>query len=263
MAVGDAAAKALAFRNPPLQIAFLYTVSAVGLMAIWASRQEWRTLRPNNPGLIVLRAACSVTAGLAGLFAFVNLSLAEAYTILFMAPVIVTALSGPFLGEPVGLRRWLAALAGIAGVAIVLRPGFRDLGVGHGAALLAATAVAISSLVLRSIGSREARVTLILAPMTAGLLVTAATLPFVYAPMRPADLGVCLVVGALIALGQLMLVNAYRASPAAVVAPFHYSQMIWALLFGALLFGDRPDPWLAAGSVAVIDHRATPISPAP
>jgi drug/metabolite transporter (DMT)-like permease len=269
MAIGDAAAKALAVRNPPLQIAFLYTVSAVAIVAVWASRQDWRTLRPRHPGLIGVRAACSVTAGLAGLYAFVKLSLAEAYTILFTAPVIVTALSRPVLGEAVGLRRWLAALAGIAGIALVLRPGFRDLGVGHAAALLAATAVAVSGLVLRQIGSREARATLTLVPMGAGLLVTTATLPFVYVPMRLADLAICLVVGALIAAAQVMLVNAYRASPAAVVAPFHYSQMVWALIFGALLFGDRPDPWLAGGAAAVIgsglillwlDQRATTAS---
>jgi len=266
LAIGDAAAKALAFRNPPLQIAFLYTVSAAGLVALWALRQDWQTLRPRHPGLIGLRASCSVIAGLAGLYAFVNLSLAEAYTILFMAPVIVTALSRPFLGEAVGTRRWLAALAGMAGIVLVLRPGFRDLGIGHAAALLAATAVAISSLVLRHIGSREARVTLTFVPMCAGLVVTALALPFVYRPMRLDDLGFCLVLGALIALGQFMLVNAYRASPAAVVAPFHYSQMVWALLFGALVFGDRPDPWLATGAAAVIgsglvllwlDNRAT------
>ena len=210
-----------------------------------------------------------MTAGLAGLYAFVTLSLAEAYTILFMAPVIVTALSRPCLGEAVGLRRWLAALAGMAGIVLVLRPGFRELGIGHAAALLAATAVAVSSLVLRHLGSREARVTLTFVPMCAGLLVTASALPFVYAPMRAADLGLCLAMGALIAAAQFMLVNAYRASPAAVVAPFHYSQMIWALLFGALIFGDRPDPWLAAGAAAVIgsglvllwlDNRATPSS---
>jgi S-adenosylmethionine uptake transporter len=78
--------------------------------------------------------------------------------------------------------------------------------------------------------------------------------------------------GALIAAGQFLLVTAYRASPAAVVAPFHYSQMIWALVFGALLFGDRPDPWLATGAAAVIgsglvllwlDNRATTPSPLP
>lgn len=268
MAVGDAAAKALAFRNPPLQIAFFYTVSAVAVVALWASRQDWRTLWPRHPGLIGLRAACSVTAGLGGLYAFVLLSLAEAYTILFMAPVIVTALSRPCLGEAVGTRRWLAALAGMAGIVLVLRPGFRDLGIGHALALLAATAVAISSLILRQIGSREARVTLTLVPMCAGLVVTTSALPFVYRPMAVADLALCVLMGALIALAQFLLVNAYRASPAAVVAPFHYSQMIWALLFGVLLFGDRPDPWLATGAAAVIgsglfllwlDHRATSI----
>jgi drug/metabolite transporter (DMT)-like permease len=269
MAIGDAAAKAMASRNPPLQIAFLYTISAVGIVALWASRQGWNALRPRNPWLVALRATCSVVAGIAGLYAFVKLSLAEAYTLLFMAPVIVTGLSRPVLGEPVGLRRWLAALAGLMGVVIVLRPGFRELGIGHASALAAATAVAVSGLVLRRISNEEARATLTLLPMCAGLLVTTFTLPFVYAPMGAFDLGLCLVVGALVALGQFLLVNAYRASPAAVVAPFHYSQMIWALVLGAVLFGDRPDPWLAVGSTAVIgsglvllwlDQRATPPS---
>lgn len=252
MAVGDAAAKAMASRNPPLQIAFLYTISAVGLVAIWASRQGWDTLRPRRPWLVGLRAICSVVAGIGGLYAFVTLSLAEAYTLLFMAPVIVTALSRPLLREPVGIHRWLAALAGLCGVVIVLRPGFRELGVGHASGLVAASAIAVSGLVLRLIGKGEARTTLTLVPMCAGLLVTASALPFVYAPMRASDLGLCLVIGILVAAGQFLLVNAYRASPAAAVAPFHYSQMIWALVFGAILFGDRPDPWLAAGSTAVI-----------
>jgi drug/metabolite transporter (DMT)-like permease len=269
MAIGDAAAKAMASRNPPLQIAFLYTFSAVGIVALWAAPQGWQALRPRNPWLVALRCSCSVIAGIAGLYAFVNLSLAEAYTLLFMAPVIVTALSRSVLGEPVGVRRWLAALAGLAGVVIVLRPGFRELGVGHASALVAAGAIAVSGLVLRRIGKQEARATLTILPMCTGLLVTAATLPGVYAPMAAFDLVLCLVVGAMLAAGQFLLVNAYRASPAAVVAPFHYSQMVWALFFGALLFGDRPDPWLAIGSTAVIgsglvllwlDQRAIPPS---
>lgn len=252
MAIGDAAAKAIAVRSPPLQIAFLYTVSALGIVAIWASRQGWGKLRPRRPWLVGLRAACSVTTGIGGLYAFVKLSLAEAYTLLFVAPVIVTALSRPVLGESVGLRRWLAALAGLCGVVIVLRPGFRELGIGHVSALIAASAFAVSGLILRLIGQGEARTTLTLAPIVAGLFVTGSAMPFVYAPMELSDLILCLGIGILVAAGQFLLVNAYRASPAAVVAPFHYSQMVWALAFGALLFGDWPDPWLAAGSTAVI-----------
>jgi S-adenosylmethionine uptake transporter len=257
MALGDAAAKALAFRNPPLQLAFLFTISAMGIIGLWTLRQGGAALRPRHPRLMALRALCSVVAGLGGLYAFVQLPLAEAYTILFTAPVIVTALSKRVLGERVGLQRWIAALAGLAGVLIVLRPGFREIAFGHVSALLAAFALAASSLIIRRIGPYESRAAMTLIPMFGGLLVTSLSLPFVYAPMRPLDLGLCVIVGGLIAAGQFMLVNAYRASPASVVAPFHYSQMLWALLLGALLFGDRPDPWLAIGASAVIASGLT------
>jgi S-adenosylmethionine uptake transporter len=185
-------------------------------------------------------------------YAFTKLPLADAYTMLFTAPMLVTALSVPLLGERVGWRRWSAVAVGFGGVLVVLRPGFAELNLGHIAALASSSFFALSLIVARRIGNSETGSTLLISLMAALLIVSGPALPAVYVSSSLSDLAMLAGLGLLMGLGHLGLIQALRLAPSNVVAPFHYSQIVWAVIFGLLLFGDRPSAWVIAGSTIII-----------
>lgn len=209
---------------------------------------DWR---PKYPVMTALRglfvtgsAACVVTA--------VSLMpLDEAYPLVFATPLIITALAGPVLGEKVGWHRWGAVIAGFAGVLIIVRPGYGDLGLGHGLALMAAVCFACGALILRRIGDEHTAPLLIILLITTHLV----ALPFALVDWQPITwpaLGVMAISGIAAGFAQIFLVLAYRLAPAVVVAPFQYTQLLWGVLFGLLLFGDVPRWITLAGASLVI-----------
>ena len=211
-----------------------------------------RALRPRLPGLVLLRGLLTAFGALAAWQAFARLPLAEAYAILFGAPILVTALSPVLLGEQVGRRRWSAAGVGFAGVLVMIRPDFATLSAGHAFAAAAAVLGALSFCVLRRIGSRDTSASILLFLF---LSIIAVSLPLALPELvlpTPRDLLMQAVAGLLMGAGQAGLVMATRGTPASVIAPFQYSQMIWALAYGLLLFGDRPAPVMFLGMAIVV-----------
>ena len=146
------------------------------------------------------------------------------------------------------LRR---VVVGLAGVLVVLRPGSTELSLGHSAALVAAVAGALNSIVVRKIGNDERAVLMVLYPMLTSFLMMGVALPFVYRPMPIADFGALGIVAVLVLLAMSCMVTAYRRADAAIVAPMQYSQILWAALFGALLFGEYPDAMTYVGTVII------------
>lgn len=210
------------------------------------------TLRARQPLWVAMRAALMAGDTVCAYYAFGALPFAEAYAIFFGTPMLVTALSVPFLGEKVGWRRWLAVLAGFAGVMIVLRPGFGNFGPGHAAALGAMVLFACSLLVLRRVGNSESSAAMLSWVLLALLLVTAPLVPAVFVPPPALDLALMGIGGVLLGVAHVTLIEAFRAAPAAAVSPFHYSQIIWAVLLGLLIFDELPDLWVAAGSAVIV-----------
>ncbi|MBW7921594.1 MAG: DMT family transporter [Rubellimicrobium sp.] len=210
------------------------------------------TLKPAHPRWVLLRTLAAVTSGMSAFYAFTALPMAQAYAILFATPLLVTVLAIPLLGETVRIRRWLAVLVGLAGVMIVIRPGQASLGLGHLAALLAATSGALSAVVMRRVGSGERPVVLLLYPMLANLVLMGMALPFVYRPMPLAHLGLLACMSVLGWTAGLVQIHAYRSGEAVVVAPMQYSQIIWAAVFGLLIFNETPDGGTALGAAVII-----------
>ena len=128
-----------------------------------------------------------------------------------------------------------------SGCIVVLRPGASDLTSGHLAALGGAVFSAIAAVVVRKIGHEERSAVLLLYPMVANFLIMGCALPFVYQPMPAVDLGGLMLMACLGFLGALCHISAYRAGSAVVVAPMQYSQILWAVLYGAAFFGETPD----------------------
>jgi drug/metabolite transporter (DMT)-like permease len=194
--------------------------------------------------------AVVITAGTA-FYAFSVLPLAQVYAILFAAPLLITILAIPMLGERVGLRRGSAVLVGLGGVIIVLQPGATDLTLGHLAALVAAVFGALGAVIMRKIGQEARSVVLILYPMMANVVVMGAALPFVYQPMPGQDMLALAVIAALALIATTLLILAYRLAPAATVAPMQYSQIIWATVYGLVFFDEGLD-WATVIGTGVI-----------
>ena len=127
-----------------------------------------------------------------------------------------------------------------------------ELSLGHFAGLAAAFANALSTVLVRKIGGTERSAVLILYPMLFSMTAMSLTLPVVYVPVELTDLGLMASIGFLSVIAQLFIISAYRAAPAAVVAPLQYSQILWATFFGALFFMETPDIYVAVGSSIII-----------
>lgn len=252
-ATHDALIKALGGTYSVFQIIFFAMLFAFVPMAtiMLADRAE-ANFRPKHPWLVMARATLSILAMASAFYAFATLPLTEVYALLFSAPLLITALSVPFLGEVVRAQRWAAVVVGLFGVLIVLRPGMTEVTLGHIAALTAACAAALASIVVRKIGSQERSAVLILYPMLLSMAVMGGLMPVVYKPVELVDLAMMASVGLLSVIAQFCIISAYRAAPAAVIAPTQYSQIIWATLFGAVFFMEQPDAFVAVGSLVII-----------
>jgi len=180
--------------------------------------------------------------------------LATATTIMFMSPILVTLLSIPLLGEKVGLRRWIGILLGFAGAIIVVRPWQGDLG-GTGAGvlllLLAAFLNANYQLITRKVRYDDP-LTSLLYTAAAGAVVTSLIVPWFWSWPTAFDWGLLIASGIMGGLGHLCLIRAFSHAPASVVAPFSYSSLVWATLFGVVVWGDWPDLWTLAGAAIII-----------
>lgn len=249
----DVIIKLLGESYPALQILFFSALLSFPPLAVLLLRDRTHgTLRPRNPFWVGLRSTCIVASGVGGFYAFSALPMAQVYSILFAAPLLVTVLSVPLLGEKVGPHRWLAVVAGLCGVLVVLRPGATPLGLGHLAALMGATATALSAIGVRKLGRSERTVILLLWPMIGNFLLTGASLGFAYRPMLAGDLALTGVIAVLGLAAGFLLILAYQAGEAANVAPMQYSQMLWAIAFGWLLFDERPDAMTLLGAGLII-----------
>lgn len=211
------------------------------------------TLIPRHPWWTALRTVAAMVTGVMGFFAFSKLPLATCYAIFFAMPLLITLMAIPILGEKVGIRRGIAVLVGLVGVIIVLRPGGGEgFGIGHLAALGAAITGALTSVIVRKIGSDERSVVLMLYPMVLSFFVMGLMMPFVYVPMPVEHLALTAVMAFLGMIGALGIIAAYRIAPAVIVAPMQYSQIIWAALYGWLFFDESVDFYTWVGTAVIV-----------
>lgn len=252
-ATHDAVVKDLGARYSPVQIVFFSVLFGFPILTFMLMRDaQGGSLVPRHPGWTALRMCSVVITGMSAFFAFTLLPLAQVYAILFAAPLLITILAIPILGERVGWRRWLAVVVGLGGVVVVLQPASAPLSTGHIMAMVAAIGGAVSSVVMRKIGRDERAVVMMLYPMMANFVVMGAILAVVYQPMPAVDLGKNAIVSVFALLGVFLLILAYRRAPAAIVAPMQYSQILWASIFGALLFEETLDRATIVGSAIII-----------
>jgi drug/metabolite transporter (DMT)-like permease len=249
----DAIIKYLGGSYSPFQIVFFSVLFGFPMVTFLLMRDAASgNLRPAHPWWTAMRTVAVVITASAAFYAFTSLPLAQVYAILFAAPLLITILAIPILGERVGIRRGLAVLVGLGGVFVVLQPATTTLTLGHIAALVAAVGGAFASVIVRKIGREERAVVLILYPMMANFVLMGAAMPFVYEPMPGQDLALLAVIAALALVATNCLIFAYRAAPAATVAPMQYSQIIWASAYGALFFGEALEWMTLLGTIIIV-----------
>ncbi|MBR9864530.1 MAG: DMT family transporter [Rhodobacteraceae bacterium] len=252
-ATHDMIVKFLGGSYSPVQLIFFSSLMSFPLVTAMLMRDPTEgNLRPVNPWWVAARTLASVFAALSVFYAFSNLPLSQVYALLFAMPLLITVLSVPILGEKVGIHRWAAVVLGLCGVLVVLRPGSAELELGHLAGLLAALSSSFASVVVRRIGRQERSVVLMLYPLALNFLVMGAALAFVYEPMPIAHLGLIGLIAITAFVAGLFLIAAYRAGEAAVVAPMQYSQIIWATIFGYMIFDETLDTATLAGTSLII-----------
>lgn len=252
-ATHDAVIKFLGGTYSPFQIIFFSSLFAFPLVTFMLMRDATPGhLRPVHPWWTLARTILASVTGFTAFYAFSVLPLAQTYVLLFATPLLVTLLSIPMLGERVGLHRLAAVLVGLAGVLVVLRPGATELTLGHLAGLTSAVCNAFASVIVRKIGNDERPVVLMLYPLAANFVIMGALLVLVYKPMPIGHLGGFGLIAVLGFTAGLVLIAAYRNGDAATVAPMQYSQIIWASLFGYVLFGEQLQLTTVVGAGIII-----------
>ncbi|MGH8174401.1 MAG: DMT family transporter, partial [Rhodanobacteraceae bacterium] len=228
-AVMDASMKVLAPHYPPMQVAALRGLASLPLVLIWACidggpRQLLRVRWP----LHLLRGVLSVLMLFAFVFALQRLPLAEAYSLFFIAPLLITALAVPLLGEHVGWRRWTAIAVGLCGTIIVLRPtGGNMLSYGGLAVLVSAVCYALSAIAVRVLGRTDSTQSMVFWMLAMLSVFSLAFAWHEWQPLDPAHWKTVAVLGLTGAIGQYGVTEAFRRAPASLIAPLEYTALIW------------------------------------
>lgn len=252
-ATHDVVVKFLSTDFSAVQIVFFSALLSFPLVTFFLLQdRSGGSLWPRHPGWVATRTIASIITTVSAFYAFGVLPLAQTYAILFAIPLIITVLSVPILGERVRLRRWTAVIVGLIGVLIVLRPGQSSLTTGHLAALVAACTGALAAIVVRKVGTDERPVVLLIYPILTNVIVMGAALPFFYQPMQLHQLGLMAVIAVMGLTGTALSILSYRMAEAVIVAPMQYSQILWAIVYGALIFHESPDTATLLGAAIVI-----------
>jgi len=259
-AVGDAAVKyigsstsiyTIAFYDLIVIMAFLTGVGIWGKFgtlqsAIFSPHWKWYAVR----GVVIYFQF------LAGMYTFTHMSLARAYTLLFTMPMMTAPLAFVVMKEQIDRNKGIAITFGFVGVLVVLRPGMIPLDLASMMALVSAVLFSASNLIARHVGLKGEKNQLAFAYIPE-FVCFLCTIPFYGYMTQFALPGLhavfwIVVIGLVSGIGFLALSTAFATTPAATIAPFHYSQILWAVLFGYTIFGDVPDKWVAAGGAIII-----------
>jgi drug/metabolite transporter (DMT)-like permease len=275
----DVILKGMSGTYPLTQAIAIRAVAAIAILVGYVVATEgWRSLIPPRARMLLFRGAIMMAAYTGYYMAFPAMKLAEVVTLFFMAPIFITALAYPFLGERVGLGHWMAVLAGFVGVIITYWPSLdfiRGGGAFNWALLLpvaAALAYAIPQLMARRMATTASASVMGLYQSIMYLLFSLALAAlfalggFYHPDMHPSlafltrdwvfngwtDILLLAACGPISAIGTVLLSQAYRMAEANFVASFEYSGMIWAAAWGFFGWGEVPDLYMAAGAVLIV-----------
>ena len=253
-ACNDASAKFLNAHMHTVQVVWARYMAAFALAIVLLNPTgNPQVMRTRRPWLQLGRSALLLGSTVLNFFALRYLQLDEAVSIIFCTPFIVAALGGPMLGEWIGWRRWTAIVVGFAGILLVTRPGAGGI---HPAALLvvvAAICYALYSILTRVLTRSDSDATTNFYSNLVGAAAITVAVPFYWtAQSDPLVIALMCSMGLFSGFGHFLLIRAHRLAPAGVLAPFIYTEIVWMIALGFLVFGDVPNRWTLAGAAVVI-----------
>jgi len=230
-----------------------YAINILMLLAFLAWRGELRYVRTARPGIQVARG---LLLGMATLLYFTALSrmpLAEASAIAFVLPLFVAVLAVPMLGELLDAGRLAAILVGLAGALVIVRPGSEAFTVYALLPLGMALMNALYQILTRKVAGLEPPLTSLFYGSLVGAVMFLPALPFAWqTPQDPWHWALLVVLGLLATVGHFILIRAFDFAPATLLAPFVYTQLLWTMLVGFLVFGDFPDGVSLVGMAIIV-----------
>jgi drug/metabolite transporter (DMT)-like permease len=251
-ACSDATAKFLMESLPAVEIAWMRYAVFVVLVAPAVIRRPTKTLRSARPGLQAVRSIALLGSSIFFIMGVGSLPMADATATTFVSPLFTTALSIPFLGEQVGVRRWSAIVIGLVGVLIVVRPGTSAFNPASIFPILSAMSWSAALVITRKQSGADGTVTMLAYSAGIGFALLSVALPFIWVPLTWQQITLGLFIGLASSAGQWLIVLAYHRANASVLAPFSYTQIVWSSLTGYFIFAAIPDEFTFLGAGIIV-----------
>ncbi|MCC7348806.1 MAG: DMT family transporter [Variibacter sp.] len=210
-------------------------------------------IRTSRPWLQLVRSLLLIASTALNVLALRYLQLDQTSSIMFSLPFLVAILSGPLLGEWIGARRWAAISVGFLGVLVVMRPGVGGIHPAAALTVIGTICYALYTISTRVLARTDTTDTTLFYSNVVGFVGTSVLLPFVWT--MPSDWFVMLMmvaIGGFGAVGHFLMIAAHRLAPAPILAPYVYTQLVWMITLGYLVFGDVPNRWTLLGAAIVI-----------
>lgn len=249
----DGIAKHLSTEMSVMQVSWArYFAHFAILLPIILIKHRPAQLIPSRPVLQLVRGGLLLVSTVCFFWAISLMPLADALAIVFVSPLVVTALSPWLLGETVGLRRWSAVVVGFIGACIIIQPGPEMFNSGALLALAAGTLYALYLIATRRLaGSAPPLVTLFYTALVGAVLLSL-IVPFTWTTPNLEQIGWMASLGLIAAVGHFLVIKAFQMAPASLLAPYGYSEIVMATVVGYLIFGDFPGYWSWVGVSIVI-----------
>jgi drug/metabolite transporter (DMT)-like permease len=252
-AFNDAVAKYLNGYMHTVQVVWARYMAAF-LLALVMSNPMARPqiMRTSRPWLQLGRSTLLLASTMLNFFALRYLQLDQAIAIIFSTPFIVAALGGPILGEWIRWRRWTAITVGFCGVLLVTRPGAGGIHPAAALSAIGAACYALYSILTRVLSRSDSNETTNFYSNLVGAVLVTIAVPFFWSPQSdPVVILLMCSMGLFSGFGHYLLIVGHRLAPASVLAPFIYTEIVWMIALGYLMFGDMPNSWTMSG-VAVV-----------
>ncbi len=254
LTINDAVIKWLTQGYPVGEVIAVRGTLLIAILLAWAAvTGNLASLRVRSWSLQGARGVLMAASTYLFVTALSLMPIADAIAIAFAGPIIATALAALLLGEAVGWRRWVAVAVGFLGVVLMVRPTPELLRVVALVPLAAACVGALRDVVTRHMGSSgESTAAVVLVSTAVVTLAGFASAPFGWAPLRTSDLALFAAGAILVGLAQALMVESLRLGEVGLVVPFKYTSLVWALVLGALVWGELPDSWTWSGGVLIV-----------
>ena len=250
-AVNDAMGKWLVATYTVGQVLLIRSLAALALLLpfIWRDRATFGTTP--RWGIQALRVVFATVEVACFYWAVTYLPLADVMTYYLAGPIFVTAIAGTLLREPVGWRRWTAVVVGFCGVVVALRPGTAALSWPSLIALIGSFTFSLSMISTRFLRGTSDTV-LVTTQTVAALAFGIIAAPIGWVTPSPRDFGLLCLLGIVAMTSHVCVNRSLILAPASVVVPYQYTTIIWAVVFGYLVFGDVPDAWTLTGAAIIV-----------